>query len=457
MAAQSMLADAYTSYYKTVLNADSTVAGGGYYTPAKVGELVVGNEAKGAGLTDKNYDRFAIRTQEQADKVNAYRIQKARETNQTIKNDATNNLNKIVGVATKIIQDGNKTIQANGLNFTSGGGGGSSSSSSSGGTHTEKKYNFGKGVDASISLKDLNIKILEPIKLFDVAKESQLSKENIRNIVLAVYESASQQAEKLKDLVSKGIIDKETAIKEIADINLALANLGLKPVEIEFTTDFEDKVVIPYQNFLQNADKVFSAFDGIKAVASSVQSLTRDLEDGANAWVIFTDAISVVQSLLEGINSVMTITTMIQKLMGTTATETAAADTAATQQEVANSISKTTAKSSEAIAGATASGASMGFPYNLIAIALGVAAVVAALATSFADGGFIGGSTYHGDKLLARVNAGEMILNQKQQGNLFRMLDSGATGVGGEVEFKISGSTLKGVLKNYDNKMSKVR
>jgi len=73
------------------------------------------------------------------------------------------------------------------------------------------------------------------------------------------------------------------------------------------------------------------------------------------------------------------------------------------------------AKSGEAIAGATASGAKMPFPLNLVAIAAGIAAVIAAISMigSFADGGIIKGSAFHGDTMLARVNAGEMILNPK--------------------------------------------
>ena len=91
----------------------------------------------------------------------------------------------------------------------------------------------------------------------------------------------------------------------------------------------------------------------------------------------------------------------------------------------------------------------------------GLAAVATTIATikGFADGGIIEGSSYHGDRIIASLNAGEMVLNRKQQANLFRALDNGiASNVGGgKVEFEIKGSTLKGVLKNYDNKMNKVR
>lgn len=120
------------------------------------------------------------------------------------------------------------------------------------------------------------------------------------------------------------------------------------------------------------------------------------------------------------------------------------------------------AKQGEALASGTASAASLPFPANIAAIASIVATITALFASfagSFADGGIIGGSgAFHGDTMLARVNAGEMILNPTQQSNLFRALDSGgATGGMSNVEFKISGSTLKGVLKNYDSKMSKIK
>lgn len=119
------------------------------------------------------------------------------------------------------------------------------------------------------------------------------------------------------------------------------------------------------------------------------------------------------------------------------------------------------AKEGEALAAGTASAASLPFPANIAAIASIIATITALFASfagSFADGGIISGGSFHGDKMLARVNAGEMILNPKQQSNLFNALDSGgATGGMQNVEFKISGTELKGVLKNTESKMSKLK
>lgn len=70
----------------------------------------------------------------------------------------------------------------------------------------------------------------------------------------------------------------------------------------------------------------------------------------------------------------------------------------------------------------------------------------------YADGGIVGGSSYSGDRMLARVNSHEMILNDRQQRNLFNLLDSdvmpqkGGTNV--QVTGVIRGTDLLLVQKN---------
>lgn len=125
------------------------------------------------------------------------------------------------------------------------------------------------------------------------------------------------------------------------------------------------------------------------------------------------------------------------------------------------------AKEGEAMASGTASAAALPFPANLGAIASIIATVVATFASissimgSYADGGIISGANTIGDYNLARVNSGEMILNGTQQKRLFNILDgAGVQGTNfatsGDVNFKIKGKDLIGVISNYNKQISKV-
>ena len=75
-------------------------------------------------------------------------------------------------------------------------------------------------------------------------------------------------------------------------------------------------------------------------------------------------------------------------------------------------------------------------------------------AGGYAEGGIVPGNNFAGDKVMAMVNSGEMILNTHQQKNLFDMLN-GITGTGissSKIELtgKIRGKDLLLVQKNYN-------
>lgn len=80
--------------------------------------------------------------------------------------------------------------------------------------------------------------------------------------------------------------------------------------------------------------------------------------------------------------------------------------------------------------------------------------------SGYASGGIIQGANTIGDYNLARVNSGEMILNGTQQARLFSLLNSPISGnnvsASNQVEFKIKGQDLVGIITNYNKKVGRV-
>ena len=103
---------------------------------------------------------------------------------------------------------------------------------------------------------------------------------------------------------------------------------------------------------------------------------------------------------------------------------------------------------------ATAQGVASAFsapwPASLAAVAT-VLATISSIYSSlpkFETGGIVGGNSYFGDKLLARVNSGELILNQQQQAKLYHMTENDRGGM--TISFdRVRGSDIYLALKNY--------
>ena len=91
---------------------------------------------------------------------------------------------------------------------------------------------------------------------------------------------------------------------------------------------------------------------------------------------------------------------------------------------------------------------------------MSVISTIASVAGSFAEGGIIYGGSQLGDQMVAKVNAGEMIINGKQQQNLWKAISTG--NLGGQREntvtvtnVRVKGSDLYLALKNYSKVKSK--
>lgn len=123
---------------------------------------------------------------------------------------------------------------------------------------------------------------------------------------------------------------------------------------------------------------------------------------------------------------------------------------AAIAQVLPQILTLITAKQAEGMAGATASGSMLPFPYNLVAIAAGVTAVIAQFARipKFADGGIAYGPTLglFGEYAGASHNP-EVVAPLDR----LRTLIGGTTEGGGKVEFSIKGRRLVGVMERENH------
>jgi len=103
-----------------------------------------------------------------------------------------------------------------------------------------------------------------------------------------------------------------------------------------------------------------------------------------------------------------------------------------------------------ALAAGTAASQALPFPANIAALIVTIAQITSQFATvfktfsqsGFAAGGIVAGNAYTGDRLTARVNSGEMILNGSQQARLFELANTPMSGGGGGFDYEILTASL---------------
>lgn len=202
------------------------------------------------------------------------------------------------------------------------------------------------------------------------------------------YSNAQAKAIRIQQDFEIGIIGKDKAKKQIEDLNKQLAKLGksVEPIKL----DINSKDIAKIQS-LFNID--VTNFDSVKGAFTSIQGIVDPTAKGFAAAGTACQALGGAMQQL-GSDSAAAKAGLVMAAIGQLALSLATAMTDAAKQSWITWL---------------AFGIS------------GTAQLVSMVATisQFATGGIVGGNSKSGDRVLARVNSGEMILNAAQQAQLF--------------------------------------
>ena len=302
-------------------------------------------------------------------------------------------------------------------------------------------------LDANKAFDDFSEKLKNKTVYIDVTSKADLDGNNlnINNLGLAEINEVGF------DAGQKSIEETKNQISET--INL----INKYRTEINRVNDLKTKGQILSGTEAEQFDEL----------ETSVSSLTQTLSELIQKYNELITAQNQKNETIDKLDAVKTSYEGIAETIGSVSNVIGQVDSAWAQmtttilngiaQIIPQLVAEKGAQGSLAISKGVAAASGLTPPWNLIMIGTTVAAILAALATQpFAEGGIVGGTSFKGDKVYARLNSGEMVLNGRQQANLFNMINNGGLIGGGKVTFEIKGRELVGVLNNYNNKRNKV-
>lgn len=274
--------------------------------------------------------------------------------------------------------------------------------------------------------------------------------------------------DKTSDLAKEIQEELNNAIRNTDDLGTALKIAQVKQDVEDFSKELNEGLYSGVKNIASSSDRMVSAFENLRDVMNDVDS--SGWERIMAVWNAMTNTIDGIMSICKTIETLTELTNKLARAKEAEATidkvaadekvvnaaKGAAATIAETQVEKSAATTEVAANTAKGASAAGASAAKLPFPWNIVAIGGAIAAAIAAFAVipKFAGGGIVTGGPSSGDKILARVNAGEMILNGRQQSNLFEAINSGKIGSsqGQSVHIgfdKVRGSDIYLSLKNY--------
>lgn len=304
----------------------------------------------------------------------------------------------------------------------------------------EVPKNSVQGIQDEISQKTKKLNLLDTTK--DIDQINQLKSE---------IEALQQKQEKAKSVTGQGLFTNEGSQKDLSD------KISKKKAELEVSVVDSDE----YKQLIKEIQELQGKKTklDIQVEADSLTPAEKKLKKIKKASEGTTETFQAMGSMFQSVGKMTDDeTAAVLNGLGSIAGSIAEA--------VPAIMSLVGAKSAEAIATGTSEAVKIGFPQNIPAIATTVAAImsvigtIASVAGSFAEGGIISGGSQIGDNMVAKVNSGEMIINGKQQQNLWKAISTGNLGGNTENQISVSNVRVKGsdlylALKNYSKVKSK--
>lgn len=310
-------------------------------------------------------------------------------------------------------------------------------------------------------------------KTFDYKK----SKSEIANDELDV---AKANLDKMKEYAKANALDLAEQItastKNVTSLSDALKIQQVKDDIKDLNEQINRGLYSGVKDVASSADRMVSSFKNLSDVFSDVDS--SGWERIMAIWSAMTNAVDGILSILDMIENFTKLTNELAAakeaeaivdtaVTGTKVANSAAEATAAGTAAIASSAAVTTAATAAATASTIQMAAESTAAYAAIPFAgVGLAAaqiaamkgmIAAAALPCFENGGIVGGSSYSGDKILARLNSGEMILNKGQQATMYSLLSNGNGGGSSSTssETRIRGCDIYLALKNYTKQTGK--
>lgn len=254
LALQELQMKAYEEYYNQIINADQTVAGGGYYHKFKAGTYstdAYGNlpdEWKKAGVTmeEAGYEwgggqsgmGFLKPTQTAIDKINAYRIQQARSTNQRIHSEAQAQLDKTTDYVQKKLALTEEELKT--LNVLRAGGNNNGGSSGGNNTSSTAKNETDEYAQQLQTRKGLYEKYLKWITSSDETVRNAAASEFAP--LLAEGSSYLDYLERQRDTISAKTSKTAADLRNLSTLNNEIANATRESVISAFDAQLQQEL-----------------------------------------------------------------------------------------------------------------------------------------------------------------------------------------------------------------------